>query len=58
MSDPSKDFTLLVELGSPPGEVLRSRLALQEAERDSGTKTTAMATFVPRYPRRPSLLTQ
>lgn len=48
MSDASKDFTLLVELGNTAGDALRSRLTLQQAERDGGTKTTAMAVFVPR----------
>ena len=51
VSDASKDFMLLVELGSSggaAGDALRSRLTLQQAERDGGTKTTAMAVFVPR----------
>ncbi len=48
VSDASKDFTLLVELGTAAGDALRSRLTLQQAERDGGAKTTAMAVFVPR----------
>ena len=57
MSDPSKEFTLLVELSSSAAsEVFRSRLALQEAERDGVTKTTAMATFVPRCRAIPAFL--
>ena len=37
-----------MELGPAAGDALRSRLTLQQAERDGGTKTTAMAVFVPR----------
>ena len=50
VSDASKDFTLLVELGgsAAAGDALRSRLTLQQAERDGGAKTKAMAVFVPR----------
>ena len=48
VSDASKDFTLLVELSNAAGDALRSRLTLQQAERDGGAKTTAMAVFVPR----------
>jgi len=48
VSDASKDFTLLVELGTAAGDALRSRLTLQQAERDGGAKTTALAIFIPR----------
>ena len=37
-----------MELRTTAAEALRSRLTLQQAERDGGTKTTAMAVFVPR----------